>query len=63
MEKNIFNRNYEFVNEIHRVIKMGGKLNLMAGIKTTYLLRKFIQGNTVNQEGEEVEVSKQIKDQ
>lgn len=39
---------------------MGGKLNLMTGIKTTYLLRKFILGNTMNQEGEEVEVSKQL---
>lgn len=36
MEKNIFNHNYETANKIHTVIKMGGKLNLMTGIKKVY---------------------------
>lgn len=36
MKKNIFNHNYEIANKIHTVIKMGGKLNLMTGIKKVY---------------------------
>lgn len=36
MEKNIFNHNYETANKIRTVIKMGGKLNLMTGIKKVY---------------------------